>query len=458
MRLTLILLLGFLPYLIACDEADSKTDEPSTPEIKVKTKVEIENPIEQIKESLATIKKTKQTILDKQSEFSSKKTEFEKLITEIKQELLQETDAHRINNRLKNISEYDAYLQEIERRLVIMNPVPDKLLSYERSFEAKLKMVSIMDKAQLTDLKNQLTLIQKNLGNSLEELVIDESQIQRKSIDEIREELQREKYQKKKDERIAKEKQQKLKENKRIKEEKDAQALIEQQQKLKENKRIKEEKDTQALIEQQQKLKEKQDIIDAENNKALIDQQIEQEFCDSIFIRVEQLTELTTQGARCINSNYKLNALKLNNIINFNDNSSPYSIKERLGSSFVKIFYFNGFANLSDENVRHLPNITHHPIELHLDGLKSISRYAAQFLYKQYVKKYGGNNQVDAEHPILSLMGLETIFAEEGVYLAKIPKLRVSKSIRKKLKQLKGEDTSKRKRSATVASALEDLM
>lgn len=330
MRLTLLLILGLMPYLTACNKTTEADSKPVSSSVS-------EDTIQQINKSLATIKETKEKIIAKQAEFASKKTEFESMIAQLKEELLQKNDADEINNRLKNISEYDAYLQEIERRLIIMKPVPDKLLSYERSFEAKLKMVSLMSEAELTELKNQLAQIQSDLGNSLEELVIDESQIQRKSIEDIRKEIAKSPIQAK---------------------------------------------------------------------EQSLNKQIEEEFCNGVFTRSNQLTTLTDNIVPCIQINYY-----------------------RLGREI----YFNGITSLSNKETDILLKIIdivrrelRYDINLHLDGLKNISRYTT----------LGFKRNSDEEFSYY-LTGLEDVSVDEGIYLVEIPKLVVSNEIRAKLNSFK---------------------
>lgn len=397
---TTYVVLGLIPYLTACD----KTTEANS---KLALSSIFEDPIEQINKSLATIKDTKQKVLEKQKVFSDKKNEFENLIAQLKQELLQEEDADHVNNRLKNISEYDAYVQEIERRLIIMKPVPDKLLSYERSFEAKLKMASIMSEAELTELKNQLTQIQADLGNTLDELVIDDSQIQRKSIEAISQQIKEEKDL---------EKQQKKKiEEQKIEAEKQRIKAEEQKKKAEEQQLVK--------VEEQKKKAEEQERKKSEDEK--LNSQIEEELCSSIFTRIEQLTNLSNGAAHCINYYYNKNRLTLNKVTNIADCYYSYDCNNEHFKE-IKKFYFNGITNAGNLVIfsnDHGYGFLEADTELHFAGIKSISRGQAENIYRRDF--------------ILYLTGLEDVSADEGVYLAQMKNLVVTDKIRKKLDTFK---------------------
>jgi phenylalanyl-tRNA synthetase alpha subunit len=403
---TIYVVLGLIPYLTACDKTTEANSKSALSSI-------FEDPIQQINKNLATIKDTKQKVLKQQKVFSDKKNEFENLITQLKQELLLEEDADHVNNRLKNISEYDAYVQEIERRLIIMKPVPDKLLSYERSFEAKLKIASIMSEAELTELKNQLTQIQADLGNTLDDLVIDDSQIQRKSIEaisqQIKEEKALEKLQKKKIEET--EKQRIKAEEQKVEAEKQRIKVEEQKKKTEEQQHIKAEEQERRKSEEQERKKH------AENE---LNNQIEQELCDGIFTRMEELTYLSGQSAECINSHYHSNTLKLNKVTKLWTDSYYYNpINTFYPYTIIKKFYLNGVSDFGDASFQDFDS----SFEFHFTGIKSISREQAERLYGYSF--------------ILYLTGIEDVSVNEGVYLARMKNLVVTDRIRKKLDTFK---------------------
>jgi len=188
---------------MGCDKIANFFDKKQ-PNTTVKSEQNVKKPSEKIQKNdrdqivsqlnnkLNDIKALRNNISLKQKEFSDKKINFQNKIGQLKNELINENDSERINNRIANIQEYDAYLQELDRRLKKLGPAPDKLLSLERSFEAKIEMVSLMTEDEINQIKEQINKTIKEYAPEAAELVIDSSKINLKSKEEILEEIKAE--------------------------------------------------------------------------------------------------------------------------------------------------------------------------------------------------------------------------------------------------------------------------
>lgn len=161
-----------------------------------------------------------------------------------------------------------------------------------------------------------------------------------------------------------------------------------------------------------------------------LNQQIEEEFCSGIFTRADQLTKLSIKSLSCILDKYEEYTLKLNKVMSIDIDFVSY-IKD--GSLFYlrnkltgKTWYFNGFTYLSPEVRDLLLSLAAYSSELHLDGLKIISRNDAHIFHDKLRSSFN-----------LSLSGLKSVSVEEGIYLSDMPNLIVSDEIRNKLNDIK---------------------
>jgi len=372
--LKIMFLLLIAPYMFGCDSKQPEQPKPSPKQ---------EKPVDLLKAKLGEIKTLRQTLIAKQHDFISKKEYFQIEIEKIKQELIEEQEQERIDNRLANIQECDAYLQELDRRLQILSRAPDKLYSLERSFNAKIVMISLMSETEINDLKNQITKIIKEYSPEAAELVIDKSKINLKSKDEILNGLKAEK------EELSKKK-------------------------------------VELLNKKQEEEKEK-------------NSQIWEEVCNGVFFRINQLTEISAESARCL-SQYDDETLKLDNLTTL----SPEAAQHLAGWDGVHL-YLNGLKELSPETAKYLAELKSKRVQkctpgrfwgedcsfyynskhLYLNGLIMLSRDNAK-----YLSQFKGT---------ISLQNLTDLSEDTVVFLAKRDdnRTKLSNNIKQKIDEIR---------------------
>ncbi|CAN2042677.1 conserved hypothetical protein [Candidatus Magnetomoraceae bacterium gMMP-15] len=320
------------------------------------------NIAEQLKNKLNDIKNLRDNISLKQKEFNDKKTFFQNKIDEIKNELINEQNSERINNRVANIQEYDAYLQELDRRLQKLGPAPDKLLSLERSFEAKIEMVSLMTEDEITEIKEQINRTIKEYAPEAAELIIDSSKISLKSKEDILEEIKAE-----------------------------------------------QENESKKAIE----------------NQAKLNQEIWEEILDGVYDRVYFLTELSVNAAKKLGQS-DLTRLNLSNLLKLSPKAAkqlsvwggwvlnldgiteltPKVAKNLSKWDSIEKIVKNGFIEKCRDDYDYCNCIQNVSLTLNLNGLTSLEEESASFL-----SQWKGNN--------INLNGLKELLPETAKKLFK---------------------------------------
>jgi len=370
--LKIMFLLLIAPYMFGCDSKQPEQPKPSPKK---------ESPVDLLKVKLNEIKSLRSKLSAKQKDFINKKGYFQGEIDKVKQELLEEQRQERIDNRLANIQEYDAYLQELDRRLQKLHIVLDVLLSRERSFEAKLQMASLMSEVEVNELKNQIFKTIQEYSPEAAELIIDKSKVNLKSKDDILNEIKAE--------------------QKKI-----------SQEKIEEEKRKKEEE---KLL-----LKKNQEEGKKKNS------QIWEEMCGGVFFRISQVTELSAEAAECL-SKCKDDTLKLDNLTMLSPEAAQHL------SQWIGIhLYLNGLTTLSSKTASYLAQLKHiehvkcidrlfsspdcyynyDPIHLYLNGLTNLSPETAKYLAPL------GYNSDYRKISYIYLNGLNSLSPETAKYLA----------------------------------------
>ncbi|MDM8516806.1 hypothetical protein QUF76_11450 [Desulfobacterales bacterium HSG16] len=150
--------------------------------------------IEELKAKLTKIKNLREKLSGEQEQLGEKKEDFIDKIDEIKEEIKEELNAaknpKRLDNRFDNLQEYDAFLQEIDRRLKELEHLPDNFLSIERHFDANIEMLGLKSEADFDKLKNQMTKFISENSYNPNKIMIDKTKIHFKSKEELLKEIE----------------------------------------------------------------------------------------------------------------------------------------------------------------------------------------------------------------------------------------------------------------------------
>lgn len=343
-------------------------------------------PAEQIQAKLDEIAALERNIAAKQNDFTKAGLEFRNRILKAREELLAETDADRINNRIANLREYDAYAQEIDRRLQILGPVPDRLQTIRNSLQAKLAMVRLNSEVDLSELRAQLSRTIEEYTPEMGQLVIDTSRIRLKSDEEILSEINAER-QRKQDEALQREQEE--------------QRNLQAQQ----SERLRRQKEEQRRVEAQ-RLKEVQDAKKRND-------QIGEEICDGIVTRISELTEISLGASQCIKQYYRGERLLLSEVAALNGKVAANLVDWCVDAEQC-YFYLQGLTELTPEVAGQLANfITKATLQTCMTGRCYVAKTI--FIYLDGIKSLDPSSIKILNVPELATKGASVAISLNGV-------------------------------------------